>query len=835
MKIGRRDFIKTAMLSAAVVAGCLRPKEPKPTESVKPSPSPMVQKITEHPNACPYCGAGCAGFFVAQDGKLIGYKGDPEGWNRGVVCVKGATAHEPISAADRLTKPLIRDDPSLKGTFKGFREATWEEALELIGKRFNELKAEHGRNAIGGLVSGQMTVEELNLANKLWKGLVGSNTIEGNPRQCMTSAVTGMLATFGSDWPPAPYKDKYELGPDDLCVLIGSNMREGHPVKFWQLMDARSKGDFWVVIFDPRVTSTVQELQEQNPEKTIHIQQNPGSDPTIMNTLAHIIYTKYPDKIAWDLIKDKSVGWDKYEAMIKQDKYKPENSADRIGVEPGVMYRIADLWANAEKVQTYWTMGINQQSHGWNSVVSIISLHFMTGQLGRPGAVPYSITGQPNAMGLRLNGALTSRLPGHSGMPDPGAIERTAKAWKIDPEFLRETGKQPNKGMIVGLFERMIPDSERAKEEGRLYGVMIQYTTAFHEPDINRLVVPALKNAFVVAADAYKYTYNVMYADVALPAATDGEKWGCAINSERRLQFKEKAAEPPGESWTDFQIVCGVGRAMGFTEHFPDPKEYSREAVEKVFFELQEACRGTEVDFSGIQGYDHLVEITGGTRGIHIPAPTREIADAGGITHRYLGQEDRMGWKYPDRPYKDFPTEIKKLLPGIGKVGLHGKFQFTDKCEEKPMPREPNTQYPFWFNTGIVYEHFHISKTVRAPSTRGLVPEGYIEMHPEDAARLGIKDGDLVRVYNDGGSVVAKASVGGPGSKVPPARNYPKKGMVFMAWNFETIPLLEHMDKANEKTWRGSSFTTNELTIRNFDKVSGQSALKWSVCDVQKL
>lgn len=835
MAISRREFIRSlAAFSAAALAGCV-----KPAEEAKPQAVPTAKSvIAEHPSQCPYCGAGCAGFFVEENGKLIAFKGDPLGWNRGVICVKGATAHEPVNAADRLTKPLIRDDPSLKGTFKGFREASWDEALNLAAKKFNEIRQQYGRNAIALQGSGQMTCEEQNLANKLFKGLIGSNSAEGNPRQCMTSAATGMLATFGSDWPPAPYKDKYELGENDLCVIIGSNMREGHPVKFWQLMDARNKNKFWVVIFDPRFTSTVQELKEQLPEKTIHVQQNQGSDPTIMNCIARIIHDRYPDKIAWNLIKEKSVGWEEYEKMIMQDKYKPENAAQRIGTTPEMLYRIAELWANAKNVQTYWTMGINQQTHGWNSVVSIISLHFMTGQVGRPGAVPYSITGQPNAMGLRLNGMLTGRLPGHAGFADPGVVERVAKAWNVDPAFLAETGKQPNAGMIVGMYERGIPDSERANKEGRIYAYYIAYTSAFMQPDVNRLMVPALKNNFVVVADSYKYSYNVMYADVVFPAATDGEKWGTKINSERRMHYLEKAANPPGEAWTDFQILCGLGRAMGFKEHFPDPKEYSKETCEKVWRELQAAVKGTEVDFSGIQGYDHLVNVaqSSGTRGIHIPAPTKEIADKGGITHRYLGQEDKFGWTYGPggRPYKDFPTELKKLLPGVGPVGLHGKFQFTNKAEEKPMPRQPSAEYPFWFGTGIVYEHFHISKTVRGPTTRGLVPEAYIEMHPEDAARLGVKDGDLVKVYNDGGAVVAKASVG-TGGRVPPARNYPKKGTVFMAWNFQTIPLLDQLDRATEASWKSVSFTTNELTPRDFDVVSGQSALKWGVCNVQKL
>lgn len=872
----RRSFLK-ASASGAAAALCTGVTE---KGWAVPNAENYELEQTEAPTdllaACPYCGVGCGTIIKTQNGRITNIVPDKDHpTNKGLQCIKGLTSAEAIYV-NRLSKPLIRKDMSdplrgkvskTKGSYDPdlFYEATWEEAEELIAERTAEIIKESGGNSVGLYGSGQLSLEGQYLENIFMKGILGSNTIEANARMCMTSAVTGYFKTLGSDTPPTCYDD-VELA--DMICFWGHNPRGAHPILYWRVADHKSRNDIPTLIVDPRRTGSVQGLEDINPDNSYHFPTING-DISIHNALAHAILEKHPEVVAWDFLKEHTTGWEDYVETVKNE-YRPEDVEDRTKIPAAEIYKIAKVWAEASLkgkkrgsggVLCIWGIGYNQHLHGQHNTMNLINLLALTGNIGRPGCGPHSQTGQPNAMGERLTGGLTSRLPFNIGIDNAEHRAWCAENWGIPKERLDKTAGMQNTGMAVGMMERAL--------KGDLKAMFLIYATHIDLPDAYNLSRPALTKMFTVVQEIYKDAPNNLYADIILPAATWGE-WvgGIYVQSERRLYVCDGTGNPVKGCRPDMDMVIDKGKLIGkrlgldMDKIFPyKRKENGFYDPEEVFRDFCRASKGTDADLSGIleveketgqSPYDQIREL----RGIQWPAPTAAIAKAGGTKRRYMGQEEY----WPDKPYGEFRhadgklhihtcrqdySQYREITDELSKAGTDPNYYMIDHMDVLIKARDmgltpelpdaeflgrnsekvPAGKYPFWWATGVVYEHFHTSKTIRAGTTKKLVPEMYVEMHPDDAKELGVKDGQWVKVTTRRGSVEARVSIG-LDSVVKPARNTVPKGFLFSPWN------LSVADSADPKL---NKWLANGTTHRAFDPVSGQADFKKCAARVELL
>jgi ferredoxin-nitrate reductase len=870
----RRSFLKR---SAAAAVGAATAVGPNITWAV-PDPDGITLETndsgTDLLSACPYCGVGCGTIIQTRNGRITNIIPDKDHpTNKGLQCIKGLTSSEAIYV-NRLTKPLIRKDMSdplrghvsaTKGSYDPslFREATWEEADDLITDKIVEIVEAEGGNAVGLYGSGQLPVEGQWLENLFMKGVLGSNTIEANARMCMTSAVTGYFKSLGSDTPPTSYED-IELS--DMVTFWGHNARGAHPILYWRVADHKATKNIPTLVVDPRRTGTVQGLEEINPANSTHFSTING-DISIHNALAYAILERHDDAVAWDFLKTYTAGWEEYVEQVKAG-YNPKDVEDRTMIPAQEIYKIAAQWAEASikgrergsgGVLSFWGIGYNQHLHGQHNTMGLVNLMALTGNIGRPGCGPHSQTGQPNAMGERLTGGLTGRLPFNIGIENAAHRKQIAEVWGIPQERLDAVAELSNTGMAVGMMERAL--------KGEVKAMFMIYATHIDLPDAYNLSRPALTKMFTVVQDIYKDAPNNLYADVILPAATWGE-WvgGTYIQSERRFYVCDGTANPVKGCRPDMDMVIDkmkiIGKKLGLDVAKIVP--YERKAngyydPEEVFRDFLRASKGTDADLTGIleveketgkSPYEQIREL----RGIQWPAPTAAIAKAGGTKRRYMSQE---GY-WPEKPYAEFRhadgklhihmchqdySEYKEITDELSKAGTDPNFYIIDHYDLLVRARDagltpelpdfdargkkaqdtPKDKYPFWWATGVVYEHFHTSKTIRAGTTKKLVPEMYVEMHPEDAAELGVEDGQWVRIVTRRGEIEARVSIG-LDSVVKPARNTVPKGFMFSPWN---LSVADSADPEKNK------WLANGTTHRAFDPVSGQADFKKCACRVE--
>ncbi len=891
--ITRRNFVKgTAAGAAAVGLGdmifC-------PTQ-VRGEETGELGELQTLVAQCPYCGVGCGSIIKAdKTGRIVGIVPDKQHpTNKGVQCIKGLNSDEPIYV-DRLTKCLVRKDMSdpvtghvsrSKGSFdkSDFYEVSYEKAEEIIAEKMAGINEKWGGNSIGLYGSGQLTVEAQWIENKLIKGVLGSNSIEANARTCMTSAVTGYFKSFGSDTPPMCYDDIEEA---DMITSWGHNPRGAHTIVFWRMADHKKKNGIPTLIVDPRRTGSVQHLESINPRNSYHFSTING-DISCLNAIAHCIVTEHEDVVDYKWLEANANGYKEYIKMVKEE-YAPEKVQDRTMVDPKDIREVAKQWANASRkgkrngrggVLSFWGIGYNQHIHGQHNVISIINLHALTGNLGRPGAGPFSMTGQPNAMGERLMGGLTGRLPFNQGLKGSGklnmkGINAIAKSWGCPPERLVQVAKAKNPGMMVGMFERALMTDEILKKNDLdpLRGIFYMYTTHIHQPDLNTLIRPALTKMFVVVQDIYRHAPNNLYGDVIVPALTWGEwQGGTYISSERRFNVVDGVGRgAPGfgleNCLPDLDMAIDKGKLLGKAIGLPDDEikrmfPYKKKKFhpqgpelydsEEVFEEIVKASQGSDCDLTGLldvrekDGTGLYAQIRQ-LRGIQWPAPNYKIAKAGGTKRRYMNQE---GWA--EKPYLNFRTPDGKMrfkscrqdytnkdevIAAMSKMGTEKHYYASDHkdvlvaARDNALPPEwpdedhlgkrwddvPKDKYPFWLGLGIVYEHFHSAKTIRGATTKRLVPEQFVEMHPKDAEELGVRDGDMVRIETRRGHYEARVSIAAKRSKVKPARNEVPKGYVFSPWN------LSVADSADPKE---NKWLVNATSHRAYDPVSGQVDFK---------
>jgi assimilatory nitrate reductase catalytic subunit len=651
--------------------------------------------MTEHREAaaevrttCPYCGVGCGVLAtVAPDGD-VSVRGDPDHpANSGRLCSKGSALGETTGLEGRLLHPEI-----------GGKRSSWEEALDLVAHRFSKAIEEHGPDSVGFYVSGQLLTEDYYVANKLMKGFIGSANIDTNSRLCMASSVAGHRRAFGEDIVPGIYEDLEEA---DLVVLTGSNAAWCHPILYQRLLAARKQRGMKIVVIDPRRTATTEECD-------LHLALDPGTDVLLFNgLLAHLARTGLIDQ---SFIAASTSGFETAVAVAMADAPSAEHVAQGCGLKPADVRLFFELFAARERAVTVYSQGVNQSAHGTDKVNAIINCHIATGRIGKPGRGPFSVTGQPNAMGGREVGGLANQLAAHMNFETPGDIDRVARFWNA-PGTARRAGLK-----AVDMF--------RAAGDGRIKALWIMGTNpAVSMPDAGRVRAALKACDFVVVSDVTR-TDTTRYADVLLPAAAWGEKDGMVTNSERLISRQRPFLPRPDGARPDWRIICDVAQRMGFAEAF----DFDGPAA---IFSEHAALSGFEnsgerlFDIGALSGIDRESYDDFAPR--QWPVPQR-----GGASARLLGDGR-------------FPT-------------ADGRARFV-AVRQEATALAADAAFPVALNTGRLRDQWHtMTRTGRVPRLAANAPEPTIELNPADAAGK-LADGDLVRVASRYGFARAKLRI----------------------------------------------------------------------------
>ena len=615
---------------------------------------------------CGYCSVGCGMLVGVRDGKAVAVRGDPRHpVNAGKLCPKGLSEHHILHAPGRATQPLLRKHGKLV-------PVSWDEALDTMVERFTSLQTKHGKQALGVIGTGQLVTEEFYTLGKLVQLGFGTSNHDGNTTLCMASAVSGYKLSFGSDGPPGNYTDMEEA---DVILLIGSNIADNHPILCQRLEKTKKQT---LIVADPRVTKTAMMAD-------LHLPVKPRSDIALLNGIAHILIRE--GLIDKEYIAAHTSGFAEFSAFVAG--YTPESVAQVTGLSEAVILKTALLFGNAKAALIGWTMGVNHSTQGAVTVAAINNLCLITGNIGRPGAGPFSITGQCNAMGTRESG-FTSSLPGYRKYENPEHRQELADLWGIDVERIPRAR---------GLAYPDIIEAAVAKKIKALWFIATNPAVSF--PNY-RLLEQALREVeFVVVQDGFHPTPTSDFAHLVLPAAIWGEKEGTYTNSERRVSKVNRVVEPPGEAWPDFDIFIAIADRLGVREELYPGWTSTHDA----FLEWQRVSKGRMCDYSGFTW--------------------SEIEQQGGI--RWGGE----------RLYGDgvFPTST-------GRAQLHSV-----PC--LPFSEQPSEEYPFILNTGRTVEHWHTrTKTGAVAMLHNMTPNAWLEMNPVDAESLRLRAHDKVTIIS---------------------------------------------------------------------------------------
>ncbi|WP_316767624.1 bifunctional nitrate reductase/sulfite reductase flavoprotein subunit alpha [Streptomyces sasae] len=648
---------------------------------------------------CSYCGVGCGMVLdigPGPDGRrsVLKASGDKEHpANFGRLCTKGATTADMLSAPGRLTTALLRPERGEEAVPTSVDTAVAETA-----RRLRAILDEHGPDAVALYVSGQMSLEAQYLANKLSKGYLRTNNIESNSRLCMASAGTGYKLSLGADGPPGSYED---LDKADVFLVIGANMADCHPILFLRLMD-RVKAGAKLIVVDPRRTATAAKAD-------LFLQVRPGTDLALLNGLLHLLYKNgHTDP---EFVAAYTEGWEAMPEFLAD--YPPATVAETTGIPEADLRAAARLIGEAGEWTSCWTMGLNQSTHGTWNTNALINLHLATGKICRPGSGPFSLTGQPNAMGGREMGYMGPGLPGQRSVLVDSDRAFAEEVWGLEPGTIRADGV--GKG-TVEMYRKMA--------DGEIKACWIICTNPVASVGNRKTVIEGLEAAeFVVTQDVFTDTETNAYADVVLPAALWTETEGVLINSERNLTLARPAADPPGEATADWRLIAGVARAMGFEDGF------SYDSAEEIFEEIKRFHNPqTGYDLRGVT-YDRLR-----TTPVQWPAATADGPDRNPV--RYVNADGSL----------TFAT-------ASGRAAFHARPHL-DPAEM------PDDDYPFVLNTGRLQHQWHtLTKTAKVAKLNKLNPGPFVEVHPEDAAALGLADGDSVEVASRRGRAVLPAVV----------------------------------------------------------------------------
>ncbi|UVJ42866.1 bifunctional nitrate reductase/sulfite reductase flavoprotein subunit alpha [Pseudomonas sp. LS1212] len=657
-------------------------------------------------SVCPYCGVGCGIVMTVADNRVIKVSGDKQHpSNFGRLCTKGSTSGQAIAESGRMEHAFMRHERQRDPVRVGM-----DEAIRATAQKLRGLLDQHGPDALSFYVSGQMSLEAQYLVNKLAKGYVRSRHIESNSRLCMASAGSGYKLSLGADGPPGGYQD---FDRADLFFVTGANMADCHPILFLRMMD-RVKAGAKLIVVDPRRSATADKAD-------LFLQIKPGTDLALLNGLLHLLLKN--GDVDTDFIARYTEGWEEMPAFLED--YAPEQVAAITGLAESDIRQAADWIGQAPEWMSCWTMGLNQSIHGTWNTNALCNLHLATAAICRPGSGPFSLTGQPNAMGGREMGYMGPGLPGQRSALVEADRRFVEALWQIPHGSLRaESGEG-----TVAMFEAM--------RTGSIKACWIICTNPVASVPNRQQVIEGLQAAeLVITQDAFLDTETNRYADILLPGALWAEAEGVMINSERNLTLMAKAVEAPGETLPDWQIIARVACEMGFAEAF----DYR--SAEEVFEEIKRAWNpATGYDIRGIS-YSELRQTPR-----QWPSAPGSSADRSPI--RYLN----------DGISQTLKLDADGQRPAIAFATASGKGRFFAR-PHLPPAEMPDETFPLVLNTGRLQHQWHtLTKTGKVPALNKLNPGPFIEIHPQDANRLGIAEHDQVQVRSRRGQAVLPAQI----------------------------------------------------------------------------
>lgn len=650
---------------------------------------------------CGFCSTGCSLRLHLRDGQAVNLTPDAfHPVNFGQACPKGWEALTPLESPDRATQPLLRKSPG-----GPLEPVDWTTAMEQFAARFRAIQQTHGPDALAWIGTGQITNEEFAFLGALARFGIGIRHGDGNTRQCMATAATAYKESFGFDAPPFTYADFEE---SDVLVFIGANPCIAHPI-LWQRV-LRNPRRPTLVVIDPRRTETA-------AAATHHYALRPRSDLHLLYGLAHLLIQN--GAVRHDFVNAHTTGYPEFAAFVRA--FTPDRVASETGLTVGELYRLSETIRRGQAVSFWWTMGVNQGHEATRTAQAIINLALLTGNIGRPGTGANSITGQCNAMGSRLFSNTSQLIAGHD-FRNPTHRARLARDLNIPIDRIPTQGGWAYDQIVDGI------------RRGAIKGLWIIATNPahswIHQSEFTDLLA---RLEFLVVQDMYASTETAQHAHLLLPAAGWGEKDGTFINSERRLGTIRRVRRAPGQALADFHIFRLAAAAFDCADLF---REWT--SPEAVFRILQRCSTGQPCDLGGIRDYAHLDE-------------------AGGIQ-----------WPFPAAP--DTPANDDSSQPRDNERRLFadGRF-FTDDGRARfvfdapqPPPEPPDDRFPFILLTGRgTSAQWHTNtRTGKSALLRQLHPrDAYVEVHPADAARLGLPSGAAVRVVSRRGSMIAQARV----------------------------------------------------------------------------
>ena len=769
--IKRRDFLKKmAAASAMATAASMFPGIIFAEEQMLNAPK---EGVDWKKTPCRFCGVGCGLLVGLKEGKAVAVKGDPASpVNKGLCCVKGYHSVMALYGKDRLKKPLLKRNGR-------FEEISMKEALDIVASKMQETIKEYGKDSVSIYGSGQWTIPDGYVASKLFKGAIGTNNVEANARLCMASAVTGFLTSFGLDEPMGCYED---IDHADVYVLWGNNMAEMHPVLFSRMLEERLK----------RKSVKIIDLATRTTRTSMAADQsflfNPQTDLALANAICyeiiengwvnnsfvenHCTFRSGKTNMGFGLEEKykfndepQSIDFSEYKEFLKD--YSPEKVENLIGISAKDIKYIASLYGDPnKKIMSFWCMGMNQHTRGTWINNLVYNMHLLVGKISTPGNSPFSLTGQPSACGtVREVGTLTHKLP-HGVVLNEKDRQMAADIWQVPVENINP--KPSNH--TVAMF--------RALDRGDIRFMWIQVTNPMVTmPKLNRYREGAEKEGrFVVVSDVYP-TPTTDVADLIPPSAMWIEREGMYGNSERRTQHFEQLVDPPGEAMSDTWQLIEVARRMGFEKIFPWSEETHIEEIWQEYTRFHEGKK-------------------------HGMAPYEVLKSQSGAQWPFVdGKETK--WR--------FHAKYDPAASGDG-FDFYGKPEGRAWIWQRPYeapPEVPDMEYPFWLNTGRVLEHWHTgSMTRRVPVLHQAVPKSYVELNPDDASKMDIRNGQKVKLVSRRGEIVLPASVN--------ERGRPTKGQVF-------VPFFDE------------SLLINELTLDAYCPISKQPDYKKCAVRVEKV
>jgi assimilatory nitrate reductase catalytic subunit len=714
--------------------------------------------MNEVKTTCPYCGVGC-GVIAQTDGvQITGVRGDPDHpANFGRLCTKGSTLHLTASASvnrqTRLLQPmqrLVRGQPA--------QAISWDRALALAADTLATIHQQHGPDAIGVYVSGQLLTEDYYVFNKLVKGLLGSNHIDTNSRLCMSSAVAGYKATLGADAPPCSYED---LALAQTVFITGSNMAWAHPILFRRLEDAKraNPAQKWIVA-DPRRTETAEQAD-------LHLQLLPGSDVALYHGLLHLMLWEGHTQPAF--IAAHTEGFDALKARVRE--FTPKETARLTGLKEADLVTAAQWFGASPATLSLYCQGLNQSSSGTAKNAALINLHLATGQIGKPGAGPFSLTGQPNAMGGREVGGLANLLSAHRDLANPAHRAEVAALWGV-PEVPSKPGLT-----AVEMFQ--------AAADGQIKALWIACTNPAQSLPDQAMVRRALERAeFVILQESFATTATAPYADLLLPATPWGEKDGTVTNSERRISRLHAVLPPAGEARHDWAIAADVARRLA-ARIAPDRVGlFDYATPEAVWNEHRESTRGRDLDITG-------------------------------LSYAMLDAQGPQQWPLPEGATRG---QARLYENGVFATAS-GKAKFAD-VPFTPLAEVRSAAYPFSLTTGRMRDQWHgMSRTGLLGRLYGHDGDPVVEMHPQDLARRHLSDGALVSVSSARGRVVLPVRAS--------TSLAPTQAFIAMHWGEEALSGQDAQGQA--------ATGVNALTTAAFCPQSKQPELKHAAVKIEAM